>query len=104
MMWYLALSIFTGYHLLLHAMLHAPGNYFFTLSTTALFISVIFLLSTVYSILLVIFNVVLVVDRFIYLILILGGVMDQNPQVDVVFSSFPALLFYVIYSIIVIRW
>jgi hypothetical protein len=38
------------------------------------------------------------------MVLILSGAMDQNPQVEVVFSSFPALLFYVIYSIIVIRW
>lgn len=43
-------------------------------------------------------------DRFIYMILIVSGVMDRNGEVEVIFSSFPALLFYVIYSIIVLRW
>jgi hypothetical protein len=38
------------------------------------------------------------------MMLIVSGVMDSNGEVEVVFSSFPALLFYVIYSIIVLRW
>lgn len=36
--------------------------------------------------------------------LIVSGVLDTNGEVEVIFSSFPALLFYVIYSIIVLRW
>jgi hypothetical protein len=87
MVWYFAILVFTAYHFVLHIMLRVPDVPFFNLSTTALFISLIFLL-----------------NRFIYMVLILSGAMDQNPQVEVVFSSFPALLFYVIYSIIVIRW
>ncbi len=84
-------------------MLHVPDTRFFTLSTAALFISLIFLLSKSLTYILT-YTTDAILDRFIYMILILSGVMDQNPEVDVVFSSFPALLFYVIYSIIVIRW
>ena len=45
MVWYFTIFIFTGYHFMLHALLHAPNTIFFTLSTTALLISLIFLLS-----------------------------------------------------------
>lgn len=45
MLWYLAIVVFTGYHFVLHIMLRLPDAPFFNLSTTALFISLIFLIS-----------------------------------------------------------
>jgi len=42
--------------------------------------------------------------RIIYLIMLPNGVIAVAPAVDVVFSELPALLFFFIYSLIVIRW
>jgi hypothetical protein len=84
---YLLVLAFTMYHFAVHIRMREVGRPFFNLSTAALLILIIFLM-----------------NRFIYMMLIVSGVMDSNGEVEVVFSSFPALLFYVIYSIIVLRW
>jgi hypothetical protein len=47
---------------------------------------------------------VLLLIRIIYLIMLPNGVIAVAPAVDVVFSELPALLFFFIYSLIVIRW
>jgi len=46
----------------------------------------------------------LLIDRLLYLIFLPNGLLEEEPQVDVVFSELPALFFLTIYSIIVIRW
>lgn len=45
MVWYFVIFVFTGYHFVLHVMLRVPDAPFFNLSTTALLISLIFLIS-----------------------------------------------------------
>ncbi len=47
MVWYLAIFVFTAYHFVLHILLRVPEAAFFNLSTTALLISLIFLLSKI---------------------------------------------------------
>jgi hypothetical protein len=84
---YLLVLAFTTYHFAVHIKMREVGRPFFNLSTSALLILILFL-----------------INRFIYVILIVSGVLDTNGEAEVIFSSFPALLFYVIYSIIVLRW
>jgi hypothetical protein len=42
--------------------------------------------------------------RIIYLIMLPNGVFEVAPGADVFFSELPALLFFFIYSLIVVRW
>jgi hypothetical protein len=46
----------------------------------------------------------MLLDRFLYLMLLPNGVLEQSRVADVLFSELPAMFYLSIYSLIVLRW
>jgi len=84
---YLVVLVFVIYHFFMHVIHREIDKPFWSLAKVALLLLIIFL-----------FN------RIIYLLLLPNGVFEQVPEVDSIFSEFPALIYFSIYTLIVLRW